>query len=206
MNKRSPQLYKSKSSNGFTLIELMITLVIAAILITVGVPSFRDILVRNRVASHQLDLISSLNLARSEAVSRGTLIGVCGRSTATACVTNNDWSGGWLIFVDDDNDGIRDAGEEILRNYDYQGSSEAIVDDNTFSVYLSFNQRGYLSTIATTGTPILDGRATIKICEEGDDLFMARAVIIGPTGRVSKSYDLDGDSVFEDVNGNNLNC
>ena len=61
----------SAKSSGFTLVELMITLAIAGILVAVGIPSFNSTISSNRLTSYANELVTALNLARSEAVKRG---------------------------------------------------------------------------------------------------------------------------------------
>lgn len=90
--------------SGFTLIELMVTLSIAVILLTVAIPSFNSMLRGNRAVTQANELVSGLYLARSEAAKRGIRVSVCPRtnpvSGTESCSGNNDWSGGWLVFTD----------------------------------------------------------------------------------------------------------
>ena len=99
---------------GFTLIELIVTLAVAAILLTVGVPAFQEMLRGNRAATHANEFLAALNYTRSEAVKRGRNISLCPSGNQTAC-GGTDWSVGWIAFVDADNDGSVDVGEELLR-------------------------------------------------------------------------------------------
>lgn len=101
-------------NRGFTLIELMVTLAVAAILLTVGVPAFQEMLRGNRAATHANEFLTALNFTRSEAIKRGRNISLCPSSNQTACGGAN-WAVGWIAFVDADNDGVVDAGEELLR-------------------------------------------------------------------------------------------
>lgn len=55
---------------GFTLVELLVSLVVGAILLTVAVPSFKEMMVRNRMATEYNNIVSGLNFARSEAIKR----------------------------------------------------------------------------------------------------------------------------------------
>jgi type IV fimbrial biogenesis protein FimT len=98
---------------GFTLIELMITLVLVAILATIGVPNFMNLIANNRLTTQANELVSSLNLARSEAIKRNTRVTVCRSDTGTSC--SGTWSNGWIVFVDTGAAGSVDAGDEILR-------------------------------------------------------------------------------------------
>jgi len=72
---------------GFSLIELMITLFIAAILLAYAVPSFRGMMNSNRIVTQTNDMVAALNLARSEAITRNANITFCRADTAadTAC-------------------------------------------------------------------------------------------------------------------------
>ena len=100
--------------SGFTLPELMVTVVVVAILITVAVPGFRTMVQNNRITTQVNELVTSLNLARSEAIKRSTVVTVCASSSGANCVGN--WDQGWIIFTDSDNNGVVTGGtDEILR-------------------------------------------------------------------------------------------
>ena len=70
-----------KQHSGFTLVELILTLVVASIVLTLGVPSFQGIMERNDLAVQVNDFISSLNYARSEAIKRKQNVVICRRDT-----------------------------------------------------------------------------------------------------------------------------
>ncbi|MCF6236723.1 MAG: GspH/FimT family pseudopilin [Gammaproteobacteria bacterium] len=89
---------------GFTLIEMMITLSIAAILLTVAVPSFQTTIANNRLATQTNNLVTDINIARSEAVKRGTNVVLCTSASPSATTpictgSGNTWTSGWIIFV-----------------------------------------------------------------------------------------------------------
>jgi type IV fimbrial biogenesis protein FimT len=85
---------------GFTLIELMITLSLAAIILTLAVPAFRDIILNNRAAVQSNELVTTMNVARSEAVRRGARVSVCASSDQSSCTGGTNWAVGWIVFVD----------------------------------------------------------------------------------------------------------
>lgn len=87
---------------GVTLIELVITLSIAAILMTIAVPSFQDLMRNNRTAAQVNEFLTTLNLARSEAVKRGAQLSVCASDDQEKCTEGTDWAVGWILFVGDD--------------------------------------------------------------------------------------------------------
>lgn len=86
---------------GFTLVELMIALTVAAIVLGMAVPSFKLTMLNNSSASVGGELTTALNFARSEAVKRAARISVCASDDGTTCLAANNWDKGWLVFVDD---------------------------------------------------------------------------------------------------------
>ena len=98
---------------GFTLIELMITIAIAAILMTLAVPSFSLMINNSKITSKTNEFIGSLNLARSEALKRSNNVSMCkSNTTYSACVSDGTIDSysqnGWLIFSDCNADGVVD--------------------------------------------------------------------------------------------------
>ncbi|WP_370642842.1 GspH/FimT family pseudopilin [Ectothiorhodospira sp. 9905] len=85
-------------AKGFTLVELMTTVAVLLITITVAVPSFRSIIQNTRSTALVNELSSAMNLGRSEAIKRGREARVCPRNNAgSACSGDNDWTVGWLV-------------------------------------------------------------------------------------------------------------
>ncbi|QDF66365.1 prepilin-type N-terminal cleavage/methylation domain-containing protein [Shewanella sp. SNU WT4] len=85
---------------GFTFIELMITIAIAAILLTIGTPSLVSLYEGMRVNSNIEKIHDTLIFARSQAISYGTTVKVCPYATADACGTTTDWSKGIRVYTD----------------------------------------------------------------------------------------------------------
>lgn len=127
---------------GFTLIELLVTLAIAAILVGIGAPSFTSLIQSNRSATQVNSLLSAINLARSEAMKRADTVSVVSASDAT------DWSTGWHVYVDTDNDASYDAGEEIRTFGALPSSSNLSATSTEFSV----DKNGFLNDLRTSET------------------------------------------------------
>ncbi len=92
--------------NGFTLIDLLITLSVISILLTIGLPSVSTQVQHTRVKTATNSLLEAINLTRTQAVFANK------RATIRK---QNEWSDGWEIFIDADNDGIRDANEKLIQ-------------------------------------------------------------------------------------------
>lgn len=96
--------------NGFTLVELLISLVVVTVLLAMGVPSFKEFVKNNRLSAQSNGLISALQLARSEAVKRGADTVICASSDQATCTGSADWDKGWIVFSDLNLNGSPDPG------------------------------------------------------------------------------------------------
>jgi len=79
---------RSNSAGGFTLVETLIAVALAAILITVAIPSFREVTMNNRILTDTHALTASFFVARSEAIKRGAPVSICASNTGTGCTTD----------------------------------------------------------------------------------------------------------------------
>ena len=104
---------KYGKQTGFTLGELMITLAVASISLSMAVPSFMTVVNNNRRATGVNQFVTTMRVARNEAITRGARVRVCPSSSGTSCEAV-DWNKGWLAFADLNNDQTIDAGEQIL--------------------------------------------------------------------------------------------
>jgi len=101
-------------SAGITLIEVAITVTILAILAAVALPAFSNVILANRLAAGANELVGSLQIARSEAIRRGTRVVVCSSATGSSC--GGTWSDGWIVFEDRNRDGAISGAETVLRS------------------------------------------------------------------------------------------
>lgn len=102
---------------GFTLIELMIAISVAAILIGVGVPGMRNMILDNRRAAVVNEIVTGISQARAAAFARNLPVVMCVADDAAnpASCNAGNWADGWFVFVDADDDGTYDTGEQILK-------------------------------------------------------------------------------------------
>ncbi|WP_372869775.1 GspH/FimT family pseudopilin [Shewanella sp.] len=88
-------------NNGFTLVELMITIAVAAILLAIGVPSLTSVYEQVRVDNNIEKVHNLFAFARNQAISYGATVNVCSFATATSCGTSTDWSNGIRVYITD---------------------------------------------------------------------------------------------------------
>lgn len=113
ISRRSRQARRGLS-RGFTLLELLITVAILAIVLAIGVPSFKYIINSSRISSEVNAFVGSLQYARGEAIKRGQSVAVCASSDGATCSGSSNWVNGWLVFVDANSSTTQDTGEPVI--------------------------------------------------------------------------------------------
>ena len=114
-----------KTKQGFTLVELAITVAVGIVLLAVGIPVFSTLIANNRAAADSNALVTAFQLARSEAVKRGVPVAVCAgdgdkdNPTPAACSGTSDWTKGLLVRVP--------SSAETLRVWEvFKGDDESV--------------------------------------------------------------------------------
>lgn len=106
-----PENSVRRAAAGFSVIELMIVVTLAAVVLAIGAPNLVDYVRESRLNSTSTELVVDLSFARSEAIKRNTRVLVCGRAAGTNnCAASTNWSNGWVICYDANADGACDAG------------------------------------------------------------------------------------------------
>lgn len=164
-------------NSGFTLVELMVTVAVVAILASIAAPSFSEMIKNNRLAAVANDLTADLMFARSEATKRGVSVTLCASSTGTEC-SGTDWSAGRIAFLDKDADGVVDLGEEILRITSALANNIALQSANDSNVAVGFVRYRSRGMTGHTGT------VTFKLCDDRTGSY-GRDLEINATGRSS---------------------
>ncbi|MDE0952156.1 MAG: GspH/FimT family pseudopilin [Halioglobus sp.] len=178
---------RNKLQSGYTLIELMVTLVIAAILLTVGVPAFKTQMLKSRMSAAATDLLGGMMYAKAESIGRSNFVTLCkSNPEATACITAGGWEQGWLTFIDADQDGTIDDGDEIIQVHD------AVADGMTALATADLANR---ITYRPNGLTNLGQTESLVICNE-NGIADARVITVSLLGKGSilKAKDMPGAS------------
>jgi type IV fimbrial biogenesis protein FimT len=103
---------------GFSLIELITGMSVLAVLLSIGVPTFHNLIRNQRIATQANSVVGALNYARTEVAARSMPVTVCAASSAerTACGNSTNWQYGWIIFTDrSGTPGVIDGTDEVLQ-------------------------------------------------------------------------------------------
>lgn len=158
---------------GFTLIELMVTVTILAVLAVVAAPSFNEAILGNKLASYANSFSASAQLARSEAIKRNAVVGLCRSADGTSCATAGTFQQGWIVFADPNNNGVVDSGEKIVQVQQALSSDYHLTSDNGYS--LAFQPIGAGAT-----------QANLTLCRATPSPGrQERTIAVSHTGRVS---------------------
>jgi type IV fimbrial biogenesis protein FimT len=176
--------HRCKKVKGFTLIELMVTITLLAVLMAIAVPSFQRLIASQRLTAATNELYISLLQARSDAMRQGKRMTVCRSSNGTSCTTTaGTWTAGWMTFVDPTRASASpsvDANETIT--FVVQGVNQSLIINGNMS-YVSFNAEG--QSVPLPGSVFNNG--TMRVCNTSPALTddtRARDLRFTPSGRI----------------------
>ncbi|MCL1079514.1 GspH/FimT family pseudopilin [Parashewanella spongiae] len=162
---------------GFTLIELMVTISIAAILLTVGAPSLNSLYQNTRADSGIKQIHQALYFARSHAISLGQNITVCPKNGSQCNNGKNNWKNGMIVFIDSDRNDVPDTPQSILIHVSAFHDKDIVQFNRAISI--KFQPDG--TTFGAAGT--------LTYCPDEADNESSKAVIINFAGRIRYSQD-----------------
>lgn len=176
MQRQLPQNNYGFNQKGFTVLELVITILILSIGLALSIPSMSSMVNKNRADSHRNELYTSLLLARSEAAKSGSTVSLCPTTNASSCVANSsNWKPGWLIFIDDNGDGSYDSTDDVILRVQEALSGElTLVWAATNSTQtIRYNSQGFL----------IDGGGEFSLCPNSGNDVEKRGIRLNGSGR-----------------------
>ncbi|NTS77162.1 type II transport protein GspH [Catenovulum sp. SM1970] len=169
---------------GFTLLEVLISLAILFVCLSLGVPSLLNMQNTYMVDKQVITLKKQLNYARFQAIHLGTRVTVCPLDKFGKCQSN--WKNGYSIFVDNQKMGL------------FTEESDLLLVKNQLSNNLSLKYNGGKKIVFDSIGTLDSGSGTFQFCLPTDTkAIWSRALIVSLAGRVRSSYDIDGDGVDE---------
>lgn len=186
-----------RTSNGFTLIEMLVAMSLIAVVIALAGPSMRELILNNRQVADYNTMLSSLTLARAEAIKRRARTRVCISNATPDCdTTATRWEDGWIIVADTNGNGtVTTADGDLLLQVQSGLEVGTTLRGNANVVRnVTFDTRGFSGS---TGT--------LRFCDPRG-AAEARGIIISNTGRARQALDSNGDGTVEGGGGANLTC
>lgn len=195
INNSFHRVYALGKQNGFSLIELMITIAVMSSLLTIGMPSYHDLIQRYYIKTEVDKWLLALNHARQAAITSGNIITLCPSSNGFSCGKN--WHDGAILFIDNNRDHRKDSIEVILEVVEPTNNQQSLTwrafqNKN----YIQFQQNGFT----------WDQNGTLRVCSADASLKYNRALIVTRSGRIRQSVDSDGNGIHEDAAGDNISC
>jgi type IV fimbrial biogenesis protein FimT len=126
---------------GFTLMELLVTMTVVAILLAIAAPSFRYVTTANRATAEINALLSDVQLARGEAVKEGQFVTICASTDGATCAGTTAWASGWIVFSDAPPLTTLEAGDSIVKVQRPFSSNDTLTSNHGITA-LSFNRQG----------------------------------------------------------------
>jgi type IV fimbrial biogenesis protein FimT len=163
-----------RHASGFTLIELMTAILVLAVLLGLGIPSFQEIIRNNRITTQTNEFVSAVNYARSEALKRANPVTICASSDGTTCSGDTDWSAGWIVFPDANANGELDGAEVALQQWPATDGGLTLNSTNR-------------SFVRYAATGMSSGAETFDLLKTGCTGDHARQITISTTGRVASA-------------------
>lgn len=180
---------------GYTLVELMVTLGVAGVLIAASAPLVTDILRTTRLTSITNQMIGMLGYARSESVKRSSRVTMCRSSSGSAC-DGTQWESGWMVYVDSDKSSSYSTGDTILRVREALPSSFTLRGGSTATSSITFLPTGYL---------LSGSNSVFALCYNNTTSNM-QGILVNKLGRIRAAQDSNSDGLPENESGTNLSC
>lgn len=131
---------------GFTLLEALVVMALLGVMVSLAAPAMSALRQQHQLQAQAEGLLSSLVLARSEAVRRQQRVSVCARASDRACDASGVWQQGWVVFADANDNTQLDAGEALIEVHAAVPTPLHLTATSTGKAYFAYNAEGRSAT------------------------------------------------------------
>jgi type IV fimbrial biogenesis protein FimT len=164
------------SGAGFSLIEVLIGIAIVGLLLLAAGPSYRNWIAAQELANHAHFLAGTLNQARSEAIKSGYRVNLCKTRDRRQCADDSSgWDAGWILYIDENQDGDISEGETVIRTEGPPGNGITVRGNRPVADYVSYTGLGHARMLSGALQ-----MGTFTVCKPGQD---ALQVVLANSGR-----------------------
>jgi len=156
----------------------MVTLSVMAVLLGLAAPSMLKLVLTRQANLLTHELITSINLARSEAIKRNSRVVLCKSSDGASCVTAGSWDQGWILFQDANNNALIDLTEVVLRRQNPANMGVTLTGNANVANYLSMSPSGMPKLISGAFQA-----GTLSLCTTPATEESSRQIVLSLSGR-----------------------
>ena len=164
------------AARAFTLVELVVALAITALLAAAAGPAFQDWLGAYELANHAKHLAETMTRARTDAIRSGHRVSLCKSGDQQQCADTGTWEGGFVVFVDVNQNGRIDEGEPVLGIDGHAPRGITIAANRPLDDYVSYMSVGHARMLSGALQ-----MGTFTVCRRGQ---RAMHVVLAGSGRV----------------------
>jgi len=180
---------------GMSLLELLITLGILSVLLSISMPDFEELVESVSADATLRKLATAIQLGKSAAITNRTTVTLCRSYDGLNC--GGSWQDGVLVFTDRNRDRAINENDRLVRHVTFPNSKGHIR-------FRAFQNKQYLQLTSLGVTHSQNGNFTY--CPFSGDSKLARQLIVNRTARLRFAQDSDGDGIKEDSRGRPLSC
>jgi type IV fimbrial biogenesis protein FimT len=167
-----------RQTAGFTITELLVVVVIAAIMLAIGVPSYHYITNSSRMSSEINGLLGDLMYARAEAIREGQTVSVCVSSNGTTCSGSTAWANGWIVFPDPLAADAPALGTVLRQQTAFTGVTPDTLTPTNPIISVSFNREGFALSAGGAAFPA----TTLALHDKTNSVNYRRCLLISAMG------------------------